>query len=1116
MRNIFLFIALFLLTFGNVSRASHIMGGEITWVCLGSGQFQFDLVLYRDCNGLDIVDPSLNIEVWGHPTVSNISCDLFSTTDLSPNCTEVAGGPTELDCGSGSSGGNGAGAIQKYTYRSAPVTLNGTPPASGWAFTYDSFSRNWDLTNIDNPQSYGITLSAYMFEVSSGTANPCTDSSPQFAQDPHMLLCSGTDFQFNSNAYDPDNDSLSYSWGIPLDQLTSGTFDPPTNPIPVPFAAGFTYNNPTPDASFDPGNIPAQMDAVSGDITFLSNTTGNFGMVQKINSYRNGKLISTINREIQMVVIPCPGYNNTAPSITPPFNGNTSFEADFFAGDLINFDIIISDNELLQDGTPQTVTLTPSGNYFGNNFTNATTGCPYTPCATLDQSPVISGVQGLTTNFNWQTSCDHLLDADGIQQNEQTYAFVLNAQDDYCAVVGRTYQTIRITLKNQPKVEAVDLHCIDVLDNGDVELTWTPTTDPGGSFVAYEIWSIQDGLIASVPTIGSSTYTVLGANADLSSKDYYILNRYGCDGNNVVASDTLSSIFLDLNDLGDGRVHLTWNSTSDPMNAGDNMMQEVWREYPAGNWTLRGTVPYGDNELVDTVDVCNAFLSYEIVVPNAAGCSSTSNTTGAQLQDIINPHIPILNWVSIDTVTDNVDLSWNVNPAPDTYGYVIYGLIGGFWMPIDTAWGINTTNYSYTSTNSMNEPESFRITAFDSCMTGASPPTYQTSALSNPHTTIYLTDEYDICEKNITLNWTPYMGWTEGIDRYEIIASVGGSNYDVIDFVDGDVTTYTHESLAYDLNNCYYIRAVSNNDSISYSNRDCRLVERPSQANFHYIATATHTLSNEIEVLTYTDKDASVDSYELEVRDPQSSSFSLLEVLLPTTSDWLPYIDMNVFPERGAYQYKMHLIDSCGNVGETSNVVRTIFLKVEVDHVRMKNILSWSAYQGFDGDIVEYRVYRGEDGVFSSTPLAIILPGVRSFEDDVSEFFDSEGQFCYRIEAIESVNSYGFSQTAFSNTVCATLDPVVYIPNAFMINGENPVFKPIINLFEFDSYQLEIYNRWGEVIFSTDDKDLGWNGRDEFGDLKSEGTYIYRVRFEDRDAKEHVYRGIVTMLIRDN
>ena len=126
---------------------------------------------------------------------------------------------------------------------------------------------------------------------------------------------------------------------------------------------------------------------------------------------------------------------------------------------------------------------------------------------------------------------------------------------------------------------------------------------------------------------------------------------------------------------------------------------------------------------------------------------------------------------------------------------------------------------------------------------------------------------------------------------------------------------------------------------------------------------------------------------------------------------------------------------------------------------------------------------------------------------------NSEGQFCYRVEAVEGTNSYGFNQTAFSNTACGTLDPLAYIPNAFMINGKNPIFLPVISLYEFDSYLLEIYDRWGEVIFSTTDRNEGWDGRDQNGILLTEGVYVYALRIEDRDSKEHLYKGHVTMLI---
>mgnify|MGYP001394364838 CR=1 FL=1 len=224
------------------------------------------------------------------------------------------------------------------------------------------------------------------------------------------------------------------------------------------------------------------------------------------------------------------------------------------------------------------------------------------------------------------------------------------------------------------------------------------------------------------------------------------------------------------------------------------------------------------------------------------------------------------------------------------------------------------------------------------------------------------------------------------------------------------------------------------------------------------------------------------------------------------------YLDNDIDSKTGAYNYRINLIDSCGNIGEISNVATTIFLNVTTQDVEMKTTLSWTDYFGFDGNILEYRIYRGINGVFEIAPVAILSSNIRSFVDDVSDFYESEGQFCYRIEAIESVNSYGINRTAFSNAVCVTIEPIVYIPNAFTINGYNPVFIPIISLYDFESYDLQIYNRWGEIVFNTIDRDLGWNGVGNDGDLKSEAVYVYLLRFKDEFGKEYEFKGSLTML----
>lgn len=1110
LRNAIMIISLMLL--GHTNFAAHLMGGEITWRALGGDDYQFTLVIYRDCNGLEIIDPTQEIRVWNHPVVNTINCDFVSDEDLSPDCFEVPGGPAALDCGVGTGGGSGPGAVQKFVYQSGVVTLTGTPPADGWAFTFDSFSRNWDLTNIDDPYSYGFTLSSIMYE----RPDDCLDSSPAFAQDPYMLLCEGSDFQFDANAFDIDNDSLVFSWGVPLDHFPTGDFNPPTNPSPVPFNPGFSFDNPTPDDTFDPANEAATMDPETGQISFYSNTPGNFGFAQTIDCYRDGQLISTVNRESQLIIIPCPGYDNNAPTITPPFDGETSFEAVFFAGDLINFDIEVIDEELLQDGTPQTVTLMPTGNYFGTGLTDDGSGCDYLPCATLDEPPVISGEQGVTVNFNWQTSCDHLLDACGVQQEEQVYTFVLNAKDDYCAVPGRTYETIRIILKNSEAVTPADLHCADVLDDGSVDLTWTPSNDPDGTFEQYEIWSLEDGLITTIPTIGTSTFNVAGAGADLASKNYYILSKFGCEGGSTVSSDTLSTMFLIMTDLGDGRVNLEWNALREPINEGDAPFYEIYREYPTGTWTLRKQVPYGEDNVLDTIDICSAYLSYEVRVANDAGCSSTSNIVGADLEDDINPYIPVIDWVTVNPISGYVDISWDVNKAPDTYGYIIYRENPPFWEEVDTVWGRFNTDYTYVPTTSDIAPEGYRVAAFDSCFTDFDDPTYQTSAKSiDPHYTMHLQESYNLCDRMISLDWTPYVGWTDEIEKYEVLVSIGGSPYEVIETVTSADLQFDHTEVLYDVNYCYYIRAVTVNDTISISNRVCRIAAPPSQPNYHYLATATHELSDDIQLVCYTDESASVERYELEVKGPYASEFEYLGEMLPLTGgSYFTFMDENVFPERGEYQYRVNLIDTCGRVGTASNVAKTIFLQVQTDHVEMKHTLSWSSYGGFDGDIVRYEIYRGENGIFDDTPIGTTLPGVRSYVDDVSEFSDSQGQFCYRVKAVESDNSYGFSETSFSNTVCATLDPLVYIPNAFIVNGANPVFLPVISLYDYDSYQLRIYNRWGEELFNTTDRNEGWNGVNEtLGGYHAQGVYVYQLTFEDRDGQRYDYRGTITMLI---
>lgn len=91
--------------------------------------------------------------------------------------------------------------------------------------------------------------------------------------------------------------------------------------------------------------------------------------------------------------------------------------------------------------------------------------------------------------------------------------------------------------------------------------------------------------------------------------------------------------------------------------------------------------------------------------------------------------------------------------------------------------------------------------------------------------------------------------------------------------------------------------------------------------------------------------------------------------------------------------------------------------------------------------------------------------------------------------------------------------PTLYIPTAFTPDGDehNSIFN--IQGSDIYTYQMQIFNRWGELLFVTEDMSIGWDGT-YAGKLCSEGIYTYVVRysFVQEMGDTQVVRGIVSLL----
>ncbi|MDD4986460.1 MAG: hypothetical protein PHQ43_11900, partial [Dehalococcoidales bacterium] len=218
----------FFLMGGNTEvKATHYMGGEITWACTAQGDFKFTMKLYRECytsnggsadNFAAQVNMSTNV-----PGFASIQMNRISLSDMSPQCG-CPGGPTVF-CPGMSNGAANMGAVQEHIYTSDGaypngVPLTGVPPITGWYFGYSICCRN-PCTNIANSNSLSFYLRAWMYPYNNTNVSTCFDNSPRFDERPSTVICTGYPYTYNHVASDVELDSLVYAWDTPLNTSIS-------------------------------------------------------------------------------------------------------------------------------------------------------------------------------------------------------------------------------------------------------------------------------------------------------------------------------------------------------------------------------------------------------------------------------------------------------------------------------------------------------------------------------------------------------------------------------------------------------------------------------------------------------------------------------------------------------------------------------------------------------------------------------------------------------------------------------------------------------------------------------------------------------------------------------
>jgi len=91
-------------------------------------------------------------------------------------------------------------------------------------------------------------------------------------------------------------------------------------------------------------------------------------------------------------------------------------------------------------------------------------------------------------------------------------------------------------------------------------------------------------------------------------------------------------------------------------------------------------------------------------------------------------------------------------------------------------------------------------------------------------------------------------------------------------------------------------------------------------------------------------------------------------------------------------------------------------------------------------------------------------------------------------------------------------EPRVFVPTAFTPNGDglNDQFRPIaVGISKIEYFR--VFNRWGELVFSTTVNGKGWDGNIA-GKPQGSGTFVWVVRGIDYKGKHFFAKGTVTLI----
>ena len=154
----------------------------------------------------------------------------------------------------------------------------------------------------------------------------------------------------------------------------------------------------------------------------------------------------------------------------------------------------------------------------------------------------------------------------------------------------------------------------------------------------------------------------------------------------------------------------------------------------------------------------------------------------------------------------------------------------------------------------------------------------------------------------------------------------------------------------------------------------------------------------------------------------------------------------------------------------------------------------------------------------TSTPADFYIWNIGVGDPDEMYFEPGDYQYPVNISDTFLITLYAITTEGCADTAYQLIffnnDPFYYVPNTFTPNDDNrnDIWTPVFsNLENVKKYNIQVYNRWGELIFESSDPTQAWDGTYD-GKKCQDGTYIWKLQFTWYDKRIYDARGHVNLL----